>query len=204
MNLRTITSVAITLAALSLFPGSATAQGVAMIEDFESYESGLGFWSTTGVNNITANTELAVTGAIDGSQDLKVTLGLSLLGASYTIGNQNLDVAVPGPAQNLQFKIRPLIALNVARTVTAILRDANNVTYTSPAVSLGLLTPNTVTDVAMNLSTFTPPATSGSIASIQGLSLKFDTSLASLAAEEHIDSIRFTWSTSSVPDWSCY
>lgn len=186
----------------------AQAEGVAIIEDCESLTGGVGDWGVSGANHISVSLGLNLVGAIDGSKDLDETIGAGLLGSTYTVGNTNLNIAVPSVATHFKFKIRPLLGLNLSRNVTVILTGINSqsatVTYTSPAQSLGLLQLLTTTDLEFPLADFTPDASAGTIQTITGVKLKFDSSVISLAAQERIDSLRVTWDNSGVEDWTCY
>ena len=192
------------LAGIALLPCAAMAQGVAMVEDFESYNGNIGNWTISNSPNITVSNGLNLNQPIDGTRDLRQTLGVGLPGSSYTISNQSLNVPVPTAASQFRFKIRPLLALNLTRSVRLTLRGDNNITYVSPSVSLTDLSLNAVTDYSVNLATFTHPANNGVLGTLIGVSMRFETPILSVAAEESLDSLRFEWDNSSVPDWSTY
>lgn len=183
--------------------GQVQAEGVAMIEDFESYSSAPGSWTKTS-SNITVGIGLLNTGAIEGNKDLSQTLGIGLIGATYKVQNLALNVPVPPSATQLKFKMRPLLSLNLGRTLKVTLTDQNSVAHVSPSVNLSLLNLNTVTDFDLNLNAFTPSATGADISALKGISFDYTVTLATVGAEEHLDSIRFTWDNSAVEDWMVY
>lgn len=191
------------VAALLITTVPVQAQGIQIIEDFEDIASGTGDWVISNSNSITVSLGLNLDTPIVGVKDLSVDLGLGLLGANYTISNSNLNVPVPDSAEEFSFKIKPLLALNLARNVVVTLYDQNDVSYESEVKSLGLLSLGTVTDLNFALDSFDPPIGSG-VTAINGVDLKFTTTLASVQAEEHIDELRLLWDTSAVSDWMCY
>lgn len=193
-----------TLTAIVLcVPCLAKAEGVQTIENFETYESGIGDWAVSGTSNISASLGLNVTGAIEGTKDLKQTLGAGLLNSSFTVQNLNLDVPVPVAAQNFEFAMSSLLTVNLSRKVKVTLRDESNVEHESPAISLATVGVG-ATNISTALASMSPPLAGGPAKRIKGVKLTFTSSVLSLAAAEHIDNLRLTWDNSSVPDWSFY
>lgn len=191
-------------AALLLSGMPAQAEGVQVVEDFESYSTGIGNWSISDSSGIAVTLGLNLTAPIEGNKDMNVGLGATLLGASYSISNSNLNVPVSDAAESFKFKIKPLVALSVTRNVIVTLTDDNDVSYVSATKALPLLAVNSITDLEFALSAFTPPIVGTEVSAIEGVNIKFTTPVLSLAAQEHIDEMRLTWDNSAVSDWMCY
>lgn len=174
-----------------------SAEGVVTIEDFEGYSSGVGSWSAAS-NGINASVGLISTGAIEGSKSLATTLQFSTFGGDYSVYNSNLDVQVPPGIETFKFKYRVLAGLNLNKKFRILITDQNNTIYTSPLTSLGTLSINSTKDYGLALNAFSPSAAGGVIKRIKGVRLNFESSVASLAADEQLDSFRVTWDDSGV------
>jgi len=176
-----------------------------MIEDFESYSSSTnpGAWgiSGTGVN---VSLGLNLTGPINGNNDLKYTAGIGLVGTSYVIQNQSLSAPVSALATSFRMKIRPILGLNVTRTIQVTLTGQDDKKHTSQAQTLSLATLLSTTDLDFPLNQFSQESGAAPISTVKGVQIKITNGLLSVAAEEHIDDLRMTWDNSSVPDWAVY
>lgn len=187
--------------AFVLCHASAHAQGVAVIENFESYSSGTGNWTITDRSNITVSLGLNLTSPIQGNKDVKQTAAVSLAGNGFTLQNLSLNVPVPAQAENFTFSMKSLLALNVTRTATVTLVTAAG-NHVSSAQTLPVLAVNAVANINVPFTAFTPPIPAGS--TLTGAKLRFEAPVLALGLEEHIDNLRFTWDNSSVDDWVTY
>lgn len=187
---------------LSVTSYQAMGQGVSMIEDFESYEGNVGSW-TGSSDGISVGLNIGTSDAIQGDQDMALTLGANLLGGSYTIQNYDLDVPISASAENFIFTHRVLLGLSLGKAFVVTLRDQDDVEYVSPSQSMGVLQLNATRNFSVPLSSFTPPADEGVISNVTGVRIEFSATTA-VSADEHIDTIRVTWDNSSVDDWSVY
>jgi len=193
---------ALTLSVITaIIPGTGLSQGTVMIEDFQSYTTGVGNWTSSG-SGITANLSLGTGTGED--KTLMQALGVGALNANYTIANTTLNVSTPPTLQQFVFEQGATVALSVGRNVQVTLTNSNNDTFISPQQAMPTLVVGSPSNITFDLTQFTPNASAGAIGTLTGVSLKYTISLASLGAQEYIDDIRFTYNNSSIQDWTVY
>lgn len=187
--------------ALLLSPTLANAQGVAVIEDFESYSTGTGNWGVTEATNASVNLGLNLVSPIQGTKDMSQLVGASLLSNGFTIQNLNLNVPVPSQATHFTFSMKSLLALNVSRTVKATFVTESG-QHSTADVALPILGLNNVVDISFPLDSFSPAIPAN--ATVTGVKLRFEAGVIALGLSERLDYLRFTWDNSSVEDWTVY
>lgn len=200
---RNYMAVAATVAMLAGVASTSQANGVCLIDNFEGYVDNLGSWTTEN-NGISVALDLRTSAAIAGNQDLGLSLGANVLGGGYQVKNQGLNVTVPNGIDTFDFQLRPLLGLNLGKTVTVSLTDNNNNTYISPVTNLPILSLGTIADIHIDLLTFSPPLEHGTIDNLTGVVLNFVSPILSLQVHEEIDGIQFTVGETRVEDWNCY
>ncbi len=186
------------MAALLLFSQTlpAQAEGVVVIEDFESLDSDVGTWATQS-SGINVGLSLLTLGTIEGQRSLGSTLGVGALGSNYTILNSGLDVPVPPGIENFVFSQRTVLGVNLGKSVTVTLTDQDNNQYVSQQLNLNSVQLNVLNNFSFPLDSFTPSAVGGVITRLKGISLSYQNGI-TLAANEQFDSFRFTWDDSGV------
>lgn len=202
MHTSKIVTTLFTAATLFATAATAHAEGVFMIDDFESYTGTPTGWSQT-AGGVDVSLTLLETGAIEGNKDLKQTVAAAALGGNYTISKSTYTYnTLPGSITHFRFKHRILLGLNLDKSFRVTLTDQSNNTYQSNEIGVPLVELGNLVDYEIPLSSFSPSASG--ITSLKGVAIRTETGLLSIGAVEHIDSIRFAWDNSSVSDWHLY
>lgn len=198
---KTLTGCLIATSIFIVSPTSASAEGVSVIEDFESYSTGVGNWTVSDTSGVSVNLGLNLTSPIQGIKDLKQTATASNGNNRFTVQNLSLNVPIPAQAEDFSFSLKAAPSTSVNRTVRpALITSAG--THESHSRSLAHLADGAAHDFDVSLKSFSPPLPAGAI--ITGVQLEFRSGSLNDGLEEQLDYLRFTWDNSSVDEWTLY